>query len=412
MDSNSQDEAVPDTQVPTLPDTQTSAHRLPRGLILLLAVVAGASVANIYYNQPILSLIAHSFNVPGATAAQVVAATQFGYAAGLVLLVPLGDGMDRRKLILWQAAGLVAALGLVMAAPTLLMLTVASVAVGIGATIAQQVVPIAAGLAAPEHRGRTVGTVMSGLLAGVLLARTISGAVGGAFGWRVMYGFGMAVAVAVFVALYAFLPGSPAAHPHPYGRLLASLGQVLRRYRVLQRAALVQGLLFACFSVFWATLALRLESPAFGLGPVYAGLFGVLGLVGVVAAPMAGSLSDRHGPDGVTRIGIAAVLSAFVLMAVVPGIIGLVLGVVALDAGMQLAMISQQSTVLALDDELRGRINTVYVTALFIGGAVGSALASVAWGHFGWPGICALGAALALTALIVHYWGFNFDRPA
>ena len=167
----------------SLSTTRTQDHRPPRGLILLLAEVAGASIANIYYNQPILGLIARSFSVPGAAASQVVAATQVCYAAGLLLLVPLADAMDRRKLILWQTSGLVVALGMVTvtAAPTLLAMTVASVALGMAATIAQQVVPIAAEMAAPEHRGRTVGTVMSGLLAGILLARTISGAVGEAF---------------------------------------------------------------------------------------------------------------------------------------------------------------------------------------------------------------------------------------
>ena len=266
---------------------------------------------------------------------------------------------------------------------------------------------VAADTALQERRGRIVGTVMSGLLAGVLLARVVSGAVGGAFGWRAVYGSATAVAAVMLVALYAVLPASPSRHPQAYWRLLSSLGQVLRRYPQLQRASLVQGLLFASFSAFWATVALLLEGPTFGLGPFYAGLFGVLGLVGVFVAPLAGVLSDRHGPDGVTRAGIAAVVMAFPLMAFVPGLPGLVFGVVALDAGLQLAMISQQSIIFGLDDTLRARVNTIYVAALFAGGTVGSLAGSIAWNSFGWWGICVLGTVLALSALAVHRWTFR-----
>lgn len=386
--------------------------RASRGLIPLLAVVSGAAVANIYYSQSILGLIARSFDVSGAAAAAAVAATQFGYLVGLVLLVPWGDGIDRRTLILWQAAGLVAALALVASAPTFVTFTLASIAVGVGATIAQQVVMVAADAALQEHRGRIVGTVMSGLLAGVLLARAVSGAVGSAFGWRAVYGSATAVAMVMLVALCAFLPPSPAKQPQAYGRLLLSLGQVLRRHPQLQRASLVQGLLFACFSAFWATVALLLQSPAFQLGPFYAGLFGVVGLVGMFVAPLAGLLSDRHGPDGVTRAGIAAVVLAFLIMALVPGLAGLVLGVVALDAGLQLAMISQQSIILGLDDTSRGRVNTIYVSALFAGGTLGSLVGSIAWNDFGWWGICVQGTVIALTALAVHRWTFWMPTTA
>ncbi len=378
-----------------------------RSLVPLLALASGTSAANIYYSQSILGLIARSFDVSGAMAASAVAAAQFGYLMGLVFLVPWGDGIDRRTLILCQAAGLVAALALVASAPTFLTFALASTAVGVGATIALQVVMVAADTALQEHRGRVVGTVMSGLLAGVLLARVVSGAVGGAFGWRAVYGSATAVAAVMLVALYAVLPASPPRHPQPYWRLLSSLGQVLRRHPQLQRASLVQGLLFASFSAFWATVALLLEGPTFGLGPFYAGLFGVLGLVGVFVAPLAGVLSDRYGPDGVTRAGIAAVVMAFPLMAFVPGLPGLVFGVVALDAGLQLAMISQQSIIFGLDDTLRARVNTIYVAALFAGGTVGSLAGSIAWNSFGWWGICVLGTVLALSALAMHRWTFR-----
>jgi len=183
---------VPDT----LPPTDT-AVRLTPGLVLMFSAVAGAAVANIYYNQPVVSLIAHSFAVPGAAAAQVTAATQFGYAAGLLLLVPLGDVRDRRSLILWQVAALVAGMAAAALAPSLLALTAASLCIGAAATIAQQVIPIVAELAVPEGRGRAVGTVMSGLLGGILLARVVSGLVGAAAGWRAVFWFGTVLALAM-----------------------------------------------------------------------------------------------------------------------------------------------------------------------------------------------------------------------
>jgi predicted MFS family arabinose efflux permease len=379
--------------------------------VLLLAAVTGASAANIYYNQPVVSLIARSFSVSGAVAEQVTAATQIGYAVGIVLLVPLGDIVNRRRLILWQALALLLALAAAAAAPSLLLLTTASLAIGIATTIAQQVIPLVAELAEPERRGRVVGTVMSGLLAGILLARVVSGLVGSMFGWRAVFWLATALAATMLALLARFLPANAPSGHKSYGRLMTSLVEVLVTHRPLRRAALVQALLFAGFSAFWATLTLLLDSPAYGLGPAVAGLFGLIGVAGVTVAPLAGALSDRLGPNMVTRAGVLTVLVAYGVLAVVPGLAGLVLGVLLLDAGVTLSMISHQTIILALDDGARGRINTVFVTALFIGGAAGTIGSSLAWHHAGWPGVVAFGAALALVALIVHCYGFR-DRTS
>ncbi len=380
--------------------------------MLLLAAVTGAAVANIYYNQPVVSLIARNFGVSGAVAEQVTAATQIGYAAGIVLLVPLGDTVDRRRLILWQAVALVGALVAMAAAPTLLTLTAASFAVGCAATLAQQIIPLVAELAGPERRGRVVGTVMSGLLSGVLTARVVSGLVGSFFGWRAVFWLGTALAAVMLALLARFLPANPPLRRQPYGRLMGSLVEVLRTHRPLRRAALVQALLFAGFSAFWATLTLLLDSPAYGLGPAVAGLFGLIGVAGVTVAPLAGTLSDRSGPAMVTRAGVLTVLAAWGILAVAPGLVGLVAGVLLLDAGLTLSMISQQTIILALDDGARGRINTVFITALFGGGAAGTIGGSLAWHHAGWPGVVAFGAALAVGALAVHRYGFRDRAPA
>ena len=392
----------------TLPPTHT-AVRLTPGLVLLFSAVAGAAVANIYYNQPVVSLIARSFGVPGAAAAQVTAATQLGYAAGLLLLVPLGDVRDRRSLILWQAVALIVALAAAAAAPSLLALTIASLFIGMAATIAQQVIPIVAELAAPEGRGRAVGTVMSGLLAGILLARVVSGAIGGWAGWRAMFWLGTALAVAMALLLARSLPAGLPYQPQPYGRLLRSLGGVWRQYPSLRRASVVQALLYGVFSAFWATLTLLLDSPAYHLGPAVAGLFGVVGLVGVGVAPLAGTFADRRGVDGVIMTGVCAAVAGYGALGLVPGLPGLVLGTVLLDAGFTLAMISHQSVILALDDHARSRINTIFMTLLFFAGALGSAGGSLAWHTAGWPGVTLFGGALALLAVAVHRWGFRTE---
>jgi predicted MFS family arabinose efflux permease len=393
---------VPDT----LPPTDT-AVRLTPGLVLMFSAVAGAAVANIYYNQPVVSLIARSFALPGAAAAQVTAATQFGYAAGLLLLVPLGDVRDRRSLILWQVAALVAGMAAAALAPSLLALTVASLCIGAAATIAQQVIPIVAELAAPEGRGRAVGTVMSGLLGGILLARVLSGLVGAAAGWRAVFWFGTVLALAMALLLVRHLPAGLPYQPRPYGKLLMSLGTVWRQYPSLRRASLVQATLYGAFSAFWATLTLLLASPAFDLGPAVAGGFGVIGLVGVGVAPLAGRLADRRGVEGVITTGVLSALAGFAALGLVPGLTGLVLGTVLVDAGFTMAMISHQTVILALDDHARSRINTIFMTILFFAGAVGSVGGSLAWHNAGWPGVTLFGAALVLGGLALHRFAWR-----
>ncbi len=379
--------------------SQVQSPPLTRTLLLVLSVSAGLSVANIYYNQPMVGLMGAEM---GRLASQVPTATQLGYALGLVLLVPLGDCTERRRLILLQVAALVAALVAAASLHGAVPILAASVAVGAAGTIAQQILPLAAELAAPESRGRTVGTVMSGLLCGILLARTLSGVVAEHFGWRAMFWVGAAIAAAMGVMLRVALPRVAPTQSVPYGRLLGSLAGLVRASPALRRSALVQAGLFGGFSAFWSTLALLLETPRFGLGSEAAGLFGVVGLAGVACAPLAGRLSDRHGPAGVVRLGVALVLAAFAILACLPSLAGLTAGVIVLDAGVQLSMIANQTVVLGLDPATRGRMNTVFVASLFCGGAFGSAAGGLAWHAYGWTAVAALGFAMALASLVVQ----------
>lgn len=376
-------------------------HQLTRTLTVVMALAAGVSVANIYYNQPMLGLMLDEFGGDGHVRL-VPAATQLGYALGLLLLVPMGDSLDRRRLIIAQTVVLIAAALAAALAPTVGVLLAASLVIGAMATIAQQIIPLAAEMAPADSRGRVVGTVMSGLLAGILLARTISGAVGAYFEWRTMFAIGAVVAAATGVMLFLALPRRPPEQRHAYLALLLSLGDLARGQPALRRAMLIQGAMFSCFSVFWTTLALLLQGPPFRMGSDVAGLFGIIGVAGVVMAPVAGRLADKRGPHGIIGAGIALVLASFAVFAAFPTVTGLAVGVVLLDTGVQMSMISNQSIIFGLVPSARNRINTIYMTGMFVAGAAGSAAASIAWTRFGWPGVCALGAAIALAGLAVH----------
>ncbi|SEB96039.1 MFS transporter [Paenibacillus sp. GP183] len=378
--------------------------RITLGLTLVLAVATGLSIANIYYNQPLLGVIAKSFGADSSGSVNFLpAATQLGYALGLVVLVPLGDAFDRRGLILWQTVGLVLSLAAAAFASSPLQLILSSIAVGVTATIAQQIIPLAAELAPPEERGRVVGTVMSGLLTGILLARTISGFVGKYFSWRVMYFLGAIVAVIIGVMLFISLPRRRPENRHSYKHLMLSLVKLVRSYPELRWAVITQGSLFASFSAFWATLALLLQSPPYYLGSDVAGLFGIIGLAGILAAPLAGRIADKRGTGGIIGLSALLVLAGFILFAVFPAIPGLSLGIVLLDVGVQMAMVSNQSVIFALEPGARNRINTIYMTGLFLFGAIGSAAGSAAWNTIGWIGVSSLGLVLAAFSFLSHH---------
>lgn len=365
--------------------------------LLAMATAGGIAVANIYYNQPMLGLIEAEFG-GGSVSGFVPVATQLGYAAGLLLLLPLGDLVERRRLIVGQFVILSVALVFAALAPSAWMLVLASLVLGASATVAQQIVPFAAALVTPEKRGSAIGTVMAGVLSGILFSRTLSGLVGDHAGWRVMFWLGVPLALVAAALMAAVLPRRPSVSQLSYRVALVSLLHLWRRYPALRIATMVQAMLFASFTAFWTILAFYLAGPDFGMGADVAGLFGLVGAAGVAAAPLAGRVADRRGPHFVIRAGIALTFLAWVIVGTGGSVAWLVAGVLVLDFGIQGALVSNQHVIYALDADARGRLNTVFMTGMFLGGAAGSALAAAAWTAGGWWAVSLLGATLAVVA--------------
>ena len=386
------------SETPSPAAHRASGSRFGRSLVFALAASAGLTVANIYYGQPMLGLMEREF--AGAAITYVPTATQLGYAAGLLLLVPLGDLLERKRLIVLQCLALSVALALVALAPTGGTVLAASLVVGLLASVAQQIVPLAANLAPEDKRGAVVGTVMAGLLCGILLSRTLAGFVGGAFGWRAMFWLAVPLALSTAGLMAWQLPRS---RPHRGGLgylgLMASLRDLWREFPALRLATFTQCTQFGVFSVFWTILALHLQEPRFGLGSEVAGLFGVLGAAGVLAAPIAGRIADRRGPHPVIVTASAFTLVSWLIFGFWTSIAGLIVGVLLLDFAIQASQISNQSIIFALRPEARSRINTVYMASMFFAGSASSGAATVAWHNWGWTGVVVLGTAIAALGL-------------
>lgn len=397
--------------MPTTNVAAPSVHvGLSTSLVLLLASGAGLSVAALYYSQPMLGLLGQELGATTGAMGLVPTATTLGYALGILLLAPLGDRYDRRSIILVKAGALVAALLLAAAAPSILVLLVASLAIGVAATMAQDIVPAAATLAPEAQRGKVVGTVMTGLLLGILLSRVVSGVVAEHWGWRAMFLVAAGSVALIGLASWRGLPRFRPTTALPYLALLGSIAALWQRHGSLRRAALAQGLLAVGFSAFWSTLALMLHDAPFHLGSAAAGAFGLAGAAGALAAPLAGRLADRRGPELVTRIGALLVALAFALMSFGPllstpaHLVLLVVCAVVFDFGMQGALVAHQSIVYGLDAGARSRLNAVLFVGMFIGMAVGAAMGSLLLGAVGWTAVTLMAAGTAAAALVVRCW--------
>jgi predicted MFS family arabinose efflux permease len=376
-----------------------------------MAFGCGVAVANIYYNQPMLGIISRDFVASTIAVGLIPTATQLGYAIGLALLVPLGDLIERRRLIVFQFLSLTFTLLLAALARNAWQLVGASLLVGISASVAQQIVPFAASMADDDKRGATIGTVMSGLLCGILFGRALAGIVSDSFGWRMMFVVGLILSLAVAALMRLELPRSHPQTEITYGKLLRSLITLWCEETALRRASLTQASLFASFTTLWTMLAIQLEQPSFHLGATVAGLFGIIGAVGILVAPVAGKIADRRGPAVVIALGAVLTVASWVVFGFWITVPGLILGVIILDMGVQASLVSNQHLIYALRPDGRNRLNTVFMSVMFVGGAIGSAGATQAWRYGGWRAVCVLGGVLACLALILDAMGRRSHLP-
>lgn len=375
---------------------------LSKGLILILAVTSGLAVANLYYNQPLLADIARTFHASSKAVGYVSMLTQIGYALGMLLFVPLGDIRERRIMI--SALLIAVAVSLVgfATAGNLLWMYAASFAIGITTVVPQIIVPLAAQLAPPEERGKVIGTVMSGLLFGILLARTVSGLIGDILGWRAMYWIAAGIMLLLSAVLYRLLPETKPEVTSTYTELLASMGRLVRKYATLREASLIGACMFGGFSVFWTSLVFYLEGPPYHYSSSIAGLFGLIGVAGAAGAPFVGRLADRIAPWKIIGILIVLTLLSYGLFGLSSlSLWSLIVGVIILDLGVQGTQVSNQARIYALEPAARSRINTVFMVSTFAGGAGGSTMGSYAWQSWGWSGVCWSGGGLIAAALLI-----------
>ncbi|ASD60505.1 MFS transporter [Enterobacter asburiae] len=385
-----------------------TAQGLSPALILLMSVATGLAVASNYYAQPLLDTIARAFNLSASSAGFIVTAAQLGYAAGLLFLVPLGDMFERRMLIVSMT--LLAAGGMLITASSqsLTMMIVGTALTGLFSVVAQILVPLAATLASPEKRGKVVGTIMSGLLLGILLARTVAGLLASLGGWRTVYWVASVLMVIMALALWRGLPKVKQENHLNYPQLLASVFSLFTQDKLLRTRALLGCFTFANFSILWTSMAFLLAAPPFNYSEGVIGLFGLAGAAGALGARPAGGLADKGKSHLTTSAGLILLLLSWA--AIWYGhisVLALIVGILVLDLTVQGVHITNQTVIYRVKPEARNRLTAGYMTSYFIGGAAGSLVSASAWQHAGWSGVCAIGAIVATLNLLVWWRGYH-----
>jgi len=371
-------------------------------MVALFAVACGISAANLYYAQPLLPLISRDLRVGSGSTALVVTAAQIGYGIGLALIVPLGDIVIRRRLVPGILLVATTALLAASAAPDIIVLIAAVAVAGLCSVAAQILVPYAATLATDRQRGRVVGTVMSGLLLGILLARTFSGLIAEAAGWRAVYVSAGAVVFVLAVVLHRRMPGEVRRESLPYAQLLASVVRLMRTEPLLRLRSAIGALAFATFNVIWTSLAFLLVASPYHYSEAVIGLFGLLGAAGALAASFSGRLADRGLERWVTGGSLVIIVGSMATLALGSSRLwALVVGIVLADLGIQAVHIQNQQLIFSIDPSARSRLNTGYMVSYFIGGAVGSAATGLAWASGGWSAVIVLGLVFSGAGLIL-----------
>lgn len=375
---------------------------LPAHILWTLAIVAGISVANIYYNQPLLNLIRHDLGVSEFQANLITVITQIGYALGLLFIVPLGDLYRRKKIILANFTLLIFSLLAIAWAPNIHTVWAASLLTGIGSMIPQIFVPIASQFSRPENKGRNVGIVISGLLTGILASRVVSGYVGDVMGWREMYLIAAVLMALCAVVVLKVLPDIRPTFEGRYGGLMKSLFLLIRDYPALRIYSIRSGLVFGSFLAMWSCLAFKMAGAPFHAGSDVVGFLGLCGIAGALTASFVGGYVKRVGIRNFNYIGFALNLSAWSLLYFCGNTYaGIIAGILLIDIGMQCVQLSNQASIFELCPSASNRVNTIFMTTYFIGGSLGTFLAGSCWEMWGWTGVACSGTALTLCAALL-----------
>lgn len=371
--------------------------------IAIMALCTGLIVANIYYSQPLMVLMSEEFKVSESNAGQVTFFTQVGYALGLLFCVPLGDMLEKRKQIVIMTLASAGALIVSALSQSIDMLKAAGLLIGFTSVVPQLILPLAATLSTNENRGKVIGIVTSGLLIGILLSRTLSGIVGHHFGWRAM--FWIAAGISIFLAILMFFsfPKSEPTFKGHYGDLMRSLLTLIKEQPVLREAAAINACCFGMFGLFWTTVVFLLSEAPFHYGSDKIGMMGLAAAAGALGAPLVGRIADKKNPRIAIGYGIGFLFLGYFLFYVFSAnIIGIIAGIIAIDLGVQAIHVSNQTRVYALIPSARNRLNTVYMTASFIGTSLGSGIGLWVWAVGRWTGVCIAGTILISIAAVIY----------
>ncbi len=379
---------------------------LSQSLILIMSIASGLTVANIYYIQPLLAEIARYFHITQGYSGLMATLTQVGYAFGLFLILPLADIFEKRRLILTMLLGSTFFSILLFLSPTITVALIASFGLGFCSVIPQLLIPFAAQLANPNERGKVIGSIMSGLLIGILLARVISGLIGKYMLWKITYILAAFFMILIWLLLRSKLPQSYSNSKINYRESLKSMIPLLKQFPVLRESSIIGALIYFAFSAFWTALTFLLQSPHYNMGTDIAGLFGIVGIVGALFSRLAGKFSDQKGARFTIGINIIVVVIAYGIFSIWGfHLAGLIIGVILLDLGIQSCNVSNQTRIHQLSDEARSRITSIYMVSYFLGGSLGSFLGTYCFQHYGWIGVCIIGLVSQLIAAYIHIKG-------
>ncbi len=394
--------------------TDTKLHqsvinsKLSPTLIFIMAVASGLTIANIYYVQPLLQQMANYYQITESYAGLIATSTQVGLALGLFFILPLADTVEKRQLILLMIALETCFLLLLYFSGSLTLAIVASLGIGFCSTVPQLLIPLGAQLSNPAERGKVIGSIMSGLLTGILLSRVISGFIGEYTSWKNIYLLSAIVMVLLLIVLRFTLPKNPAISKITYIESLKSLPVLLHKFPLVAKTSFVGAMDFFAFSAFWTSLTFFLESSIYHMGADIAGLFGLVGVVGASLSPMAGKISDKKGSHFTIGISIIIVLLSYIVFAIFGfKLFGLIVGVILLDLGVNSCNVSNQTQIHQLSEVARNRLTSIYMVSFFVGGALGSEFSAVSYEHFGWEGVCFIGFVSQILAVIMHIFNKN-----